>query len=236
MTSSPDQLQRLLATDLHLPSARDLSPFPFLEMGSVVVKAWFDIVAHEYSRAHPQAVDGFNLGPADRREKIPSLQEFFADQLAHTSLMRPPRGLLQEPHMFPPTAGPAVKGGTRDDPAALIDFVGRPVGTRFQHLVHYGGNFYCYVLCRVLASYIWKHGRIIADGHNAQQLTEAPPLLRLMQRGSVDASMAALLELLPRDRRGAIRSLVGLDGGTQSVAADPSLIAALVDDLNMGLG
>eukprot|EP00918_Siedleckia_nematoides_P009442 GHVU01020574.1.p1 GENE.GHVU01020574.1~~GHVU01020574.1.p1 ORF type:complete len:123 (+),score=8.94 GHVU01020574.1:769-1137(+) len=55
-------------------------------------------------------------------------------------------------------------------------------------------------------------------------------------QGSVDASMAALLELLPRDRRGAIRSLVGLDGGTQSVAADPSLIAALVDDLNMGLG
>ncbi|KAL8270096.1 hypothetical protein Esti_005950 [Eimeria stiedai] len=90
--------------------------------------------------------------------------------------------------------------------------LGRPPLRAFEHLVHYGGNYFCYLFCRqapnpssrspvaaacrASASYVWG---LSCEGRGAPQF--AGPLLQLLEGGSTDCSAARLLRLLERSER-----------------------------------
>jgi hypothetical protein len=61
----------------------------------------------------------------------------------------------------------------------------------FDHLVHYGGSYYCYLLCRALASDIWS------KGYDHGGWKEKGDLIRqFLANGSVDQSLHAIYKML----------------------------------------
>ncbi|CAD7938142.1 unnamed protein product [Amoebophrya sp. A25] len=90
--------------------------------------------------------------------------------------------------------------------------------SRFEHLIHYGGSYYCYLLNKVLACHTWRHGGFapgpgvgrVADVKNTTSGASSPGgpgdrLLQFMHRGSVAAHMNSILALVPPlEKRAAI--------------------------------
>ncbi|OEH77088.1 peptidase family m3 domain-containing protein [Cyclospora cayetanensis] len=76
--------------------------------------------------------------------------------------------------------------------APFWKLIGRPPLRAFEHLVHYGANYFCYLFCRCTSSYVWHMGLDKAGGTTG----DTSRLLRLLERGSIDCCAGPLLELL----------------------------------------
>ncbi|ESS35952.1 peptidase family M3 protein [Toxoplasma gondii VEG] len=73
----------------------------------------------------------------------------------------------------------------------ICDVVGRPQMARFEHLVHYGGSYFCYLLCRVMSSFAWQH----AFAKDPFDRETGKRLHAILRRGSIDCSLRPILEL-----------------------------------------
>jgi intermediate peptidase len=73
----------------------------------------------------------------------------------------------------------------------------------FEHLVHYGGSYYCYLLCRALASDVWSN----AFRHAPFSRESGRRLEAFLRRGSVDQSLAAIYAIDGKERPGGRVSL-----------------------------
>ena len=78
------------------------------------------------------------------------------------------------------------------DKAAVLRLLQPNSTASFEHLVHYGGSYYCYLLCRSLAAHVWD-GAFRADPWNPDAGTR---LKRFLQKGSVDQSLSAIYGIL----------------------------------------
>eukprot|EP00400_MALV-I_sp_L67-5_P001217 gene1217-944_t len=73
-----------------------------------------------------------------------------------------------------------------------LELCSPPVLSSFDHLLHYGGTYYCYVSCKALASHVWDRslGRKMWDREFGKRLQ------KFFGRGSSDQSLAAILDLV----------------------------------------
>lgn len=76
---------------------------------------------------------------------------------------------------------------------SFIDLLGVSRPSKFDHLVHYGGSYYCYLFNRALSSHIWRHG-FKDDPFNADAGVRLHGLLR---RGSVEQTLESIQALCP---------------------------------------
>ena len=63
----------------------------------------------------------------------------------------------------------------------------------FEHLIHYGGSYYAYLLCRTVAAHVWD----MCFRENPWNRESGARLENLLKHGSVDQSLAAIYDLLP---------------------------------------
>eukprot|EP00931_Biecheleriopsis_adriatica_P038210 TRINITY_DN21910_c0_g2_i1.p1 TRINITY_DN21910_c0_g2~~TRINITY_DN21910_c0_g2_i1.p1 ORF type:complete len:729 (-),score=183.05 TRINITY_DN21910_c0_g2_i1:78-2234(-) len=95
----------------------------------------------------------------------------------------------------------------------VLSLLGLSQPSKFDHLVHYGGSYYCYLFNRALAAHVWREG-FRADPFNI----EAGERLRgLFRQGSVVQTVDAISALCP---------------GTASFAAQDVPLDALLEQLN----
>ncbi|PHJ24005.1 peptidase family m3 protein [Cystoisospora suis] len=73
----------------------------------------------------------------------------------------------------------------------VCDLVGKPQMTRFEHLVHYGGSYFCYLLCRVMSSFAWQHAFAVDPFSRAT----GERLHAILRRGSIDCSLHPVMGL-----------------------------------------
>ena len=66
----------------------------------------------------------------------------------------------------------------------------------FDHLVHYGGSYYCYLLCRAMAAQVWD-GAFRSDPWNA---ASGARLAEFLKQGSVDQSLDAIYRIDPSSK------------------------------------
>jgi Zn-dependent oligopeptidase len=71
----------------------------------------------------------------------------------------------------------------------------------FEHLVHYGGSYYCYLLCRALAAHVWDGG-FRGDPFNPEA---GQRLKAFLEGGSVDQTVKNIYSILPELTRGSSR-------------------------------
>merc|ERR1712072_1430172 len=65
--------------------------------------------------------------------------------------------------------------------------------SKFDHLVHYGGSYYCYLFNRALSAHVWKHGFQV-DPFREESGTR---LREFFKAGSVVQSLRAIEALCP---------------------------------------
>mmetsp|Transcript_139217 Transcript_139217/g.388481 ORF Transcript_139217/g.388481 Transcript_139217/m.388481 type:complete len:742 (-) Transcript_139217:177-2402(-) len=75
----------------------------------------------------------------------------------------------------------------------FTSFLGLSRPSKFDHLVHYGGSYYCYLFNRALSAHVWRHG-FQADPFSAKAGARLRGLLR---GGSVVQSLEAIETLCP---------------------------------------
>jgi Zn-dependent oligopeptidase len=81
---------------------------------------------------------------------------------------------------------------THVDKTAVLRLLQPNSTASFEHLVHYGGSYYCYLLCRSLAADVWNSG-FRSDPWNA---VTGARLKRFLQKGSVDQSLNAIYGII----------------------------------------
>lgn len=96
----------------------------------------------------------------------------------------------------------------------LWKVLGRSSLRRFPHLVHYGGNYFCYLFCRATAALAlssWRAERGVAQSLSApvdepffSDWKQRQRLKALLGRGSSDCSVDALLSLFPDEGPGSV--------------------------------
>lgn len=79
--------------------------------------------------------------------------------------------------------------------------------SKFDHLVHYGGSYYCYMFNRALSSHVWSNS-FAADPFSTEQGSK---LRNLFKGGSVVQSLEAIETLLPPGAGGFTAEDVPLD-------------------------
>lgn len=89
----------------------------------------------------------------------------------------------------------AASGVPLDGPFTTLLGLAQP--SKFDHLVHYGGSYYCYLFNRALSSHIWQQ----AFRTNPFSRSTGARLRRLLQGGSVIQSLEAIQELCPKDKQ-----------------------------------
>eukprot|EP00929_Paragymnodinium_shiwhaense_P091425 TRINITY_DN51396_c0_g4_i1.p1 TRINITY_DN51396_c0_g4~~TRINITY_DN51396_c0_g4_i1.p1 ORF type:complete len:750 (+),score=172.90 TRINITY_DN51396_c0_g4_i1:153-2402(+) len=84
-----------------------------------------------------------------------------------------------------------MEHGPFDGPVTSLLSLSRP--SKFDHLIHYGGSYYCYLFNRALSAHVWRHG--FQDDPFGK---EAGQRLRdLLRKGSVVQSFDAIQALCP---------------------------------------
>ena len=78
------------------------------------------------------------------------------------------------------------------DNAELVALLSPPSPIHFDHLIHYGGNYYCYLLCRALSADVWRRA---FSGGRWQLHEHGSRILFFLERGSVDQSLKVISEL-----------------------------------------
>ncbi|AFZ80863.1 peptidase family M3 domain-containing protein [Theileria equi strain WA] len=69
------------------------------------------------------------------------------------------------------------------------ELLGVPALTNFEHLIHYGGNYFCYLYSRILAGKVWNSFSGLDDAEIGKRLRN------FFKNGSIDASLAPLSKL-----------------------------------------
>ncbi|PFH31060.1 peptidase family M3 protein [Besnoitia besnoiti] len=85
-------------------------------------------------------------------------------------------------------AGAPLEGVTA---RPIADILGKPHVARFEHIIHYGGSYFCYLLCRVMSSFAWQQA-LAKDPFNREA---GKRLHEVLSRGSVDCSLQPILDL-----------------------------------------
>jgi len=88
--------------------------------------------------------------------------------------------------------------------------------SKFDHLVHYGGSYYCYLFNRALSSHVWQHS-FREDPFGAGS---GGPLMELLRGGSVVQSLDAIEALLPAGAGGFKAEDVPLDAFVQQLSVE----------------
>ena len=89
-----------------------------------------------------------------------------------------------------------LQGGGDLDTNKVLDLLQPGSVANFEHLVHYGGSYYCYLLCRALAADVWNNGfRAAPFSREAGKRLEA-----FLRKGSVEQSLAAIYSIDGRQR------------------------------------
>jgi len=101
---------------------------------------------------------------------------------------------------------------------SFIDLLGLSKPSKFDHLVHYGGSYYCYLYNRALSAHVWRQG-FEADPFSAESGSR---LREFFRRGSVVQSL------------GAIEALCGSSPGSTGFSAESVPLDAFVDELTGG--
>ena len=83
--------------------------------------------------------------------------------------------------------------GSRLKSDGLMQFLVPKSISNFEHLVHYGGSYYSYLLCRAIAAEVW-HKSFKSDPFNEEP---GRRLVDFLKRGSVDQSLDSILSILP---------------------------------------
>ncbi|KAF4682937.1 hypothetical protein FOZ60_009801 [Perkinsus olseni] len=86
----------------------------------------------------------------------------------------------------------------------LIELLSPPGQAQFSHLVHYGGNYYCYLLCKAVAADVWSRGGFADKDPMAGQR-----LRHFLEAGSVTQTMDKIYELVPSGRSESSSSAAG---------------------------
>lgn len=86
----------------------------------------------------------------------------------------------------------------------LIELLSPPGQAQFSHLVHYGGNYYCYLLCKAVAADVWSRGGF-ADGDPMA----GQRLRHFLEAGSVTQTLDKIYELVPSGRLESASSAAG---------------------------
>ena len=86
-----------------------------------------------------------------------------------------------------------LTGQPRDLKSTLQDLLAPTSLTRFEHLVHYGGTYYCYLLNKIVSAHIWEHANY--SGFDCSESGQR--LLRFFRLGSVHANFRTVNDLLP---------------------------------------
>jgi Zn-dependent oligopeptidase len=63
----------------------------------------------------------------------------------------------------------------------------------FEHLVHYGGSYYCYLLCRAMAAHVWDKSL----RHDPWNPVSGERLVNFLTNGSVHQTLDAINGILP---------------------------------------
>lgn len=63
----------------------------------------------------------------------------------------------------------------------------------FEHLIHYGGSYYCYLLCRAVAAHVWD----ASFRPNPWDRDAGRRLEMFLKSGSVDQSLASIYSIIP---------------------------------------
>lgn len=74
---------------------------------------------------------------------------------------------------------------------SLMEMLGLSTPSRFDHLIHYGGSYYCYLFNRALAAHVWRQS-FEADPFNPEVGVR---LLGLLRQGSVVQTLDVIREL-----------------------------------------
>ncbi len=83
----------------------------------------------------------------------------------------------------------------KDDAASTLQFLLSPSAlTRFEHLIHYGGSYYCYLLNKVLSCHIWRHAQMNQFSKELSGIA----MLDFFRKGSTQANFNTINALLPR--------------------------------------
>jgi len=73
----------------------------------------------------------------------------------------------------------------------LVDFLSPPVPSKFDHLVHYSGTYFCYLLDKALSCHVWDR-TFKGDPYNKQA---GDRLRNFLELGSSEPRLGAILEL-----------------------------------------
>ena len=74
----------------------------------------------------------------------------------------------------------------------ILNLCSPPVLSSFDHLLHYGGTYYCYISCRALANHVWQR----TLGKNMWDRDFGSRLQKFFHRGSSDQSLDAIIDLV----------------------------------------
>lgn len=103
-----------------------------------------------------------------------------------------------------------LEGGPVEGPVTALLGLSRP--SKFDHLIHYGGSYYCYLFNRALSAHIWRH--CFQD----DPFVGGEQLRRLLQGGSVVQTLEPIEALMPPGAGGFRAEDVPLDAFVQHLS------------------
>eukprot|EP00392_Amoebophrya_sp_AT5.2_P016781 g17077.t1 len=97
-----------------------------------------------------------------------------------------------------------------EESSTLRDILTPMALSRFEHLIHYGGSYYCYLLNKVLSAHVWRAAGFC-------ELQNGERLRKFMEHGSVHAHIGSILDLVKNNNK--TKNTQGGTGGTPSSQA-----------------
>ena len=104
-------------------------------------------------------------------------------------------------YAYPRTTSSLSTHGLRDHIASSFDsldggsgvseLLSPPIMSRFDHLLYYGGTYYCYLLCRSLACHVWDK----ALRPDPWSRAAGDELRSFLAAGSTDTTLGSILRL-----------------------------------------
>lgn len=107
-----------------------------------------------------------------------------------------------------------LSSGPFEGPFTALLGLSRP--SKFDHLVHYGGSYYCYLFNRALSAHVWH------NSFREDPFAQGPGgrLREMLRGGSVVQSLDAIEALLPPDAGGFRAEDVPLDAFVQQLTVE----------------
>lgn len=146
----------------------------------------------EFFVTDPEAVKRYTPQVAEQKatkkapfRHIEAAQQLFFAQVDYNFYSCPTSSLGSPNEVYGHALGPLTKVGKLLSPRAL---------TKFEHLIHYGGSYYCYLLNKAMAGHVWREA-FQADPFNQ---AAGVRLADLFRSGSTIQNVNMLERLLPQ--------------------------------------